>query len=482
MNKHRSVAMIDAPEFINLEPDALNPGISKCEIKIFYLGKNRNGSYINKDVAIQMANSLPGTPIVGAYKKDIEDFGDHGHIMHIEDGEITFACKTIPYGFVAPDAQVWFQKFKDLNDFGEEVEREYLMTTGYLWAKQFPEVESCITEGKGQSMELDEETLKGHWATDDNTGIEFFIINDAIFTKLCILGDDVEPCFEGASVTSPEVSKNFSKDADFSKTLFSMMNELKFALQNKGGSDMDKEPVDYAAKDEKEEKKEEKTSEVVDEKEEEKKKAAEGEKSDDSKEKEYACGGTSKKKKYAEDEEKEKEQAEKAQDKQDSAADDDEEEKKKAAVENAKKEEEPVEEEKDAEDEKKKPATKNSLVESLQAQVASMESELEELRQFKLAQEEAKKDALINKYFMLSEEDKAEVIAHKSEYSYEEIDAKLALAYVRKNVDFTTIDGEAEVEVDEEPTLTFSLDEQSAGFVPPAVEALRQVKQNRHNF
>jgi hypothetical protein len=44
-------------------------------------------------------------------------------------------------------------------------------------------------------MELDEKSLEGHWSTDINDDIDFFIINDAIFSKLCILGDDVEPCF-----------------------------------------------------------------------------------------------------------------------------------------------------------------------------------------------------------------------------------------------------------------------------------------------
>ena len=104
MNQNRSVATIDAPEFINITPE--NPLISRCEIKVFYLGENRNGSYIDKNTAIQMANSLPGVPIVGAYRKDIEDFGDHGHVITIEDGEVKFSCKTIPYGFVAPDAEV----------------------------------------------------------------------------------------------------------------------------------------------------------------------------------------------------------------------------------------------------------------------------------------------------------------------------------------------------------------------------------------
>ena len=468
MNQNRSVATIDAPEFINLRPDALNPGISQCEIKVFYLGQNRNHSYIDKNTAIQMANSLPGTPIVGAFRKDIDDFGDHGEIMHIEDGEITFSCKTVPYGFVAPDADIWFQKFIDTDEFGNDTEREYLMTTGYLWTGQYPEVMQCITEGKGQSMELDGENLDGHWATDNNTGIEFFIINDAIFTKLCILGDDVEPCFEGASVTRPEASKEFSYNADFSRTLFSMMNELKFALQNKGGSDMpedkeqmveveETETVEEAA--ETEEVEEVEAAEEVEETEAEESAEEEGE-ADDSEDVEFACG--SKKKKYEEEEE-------------------DKDEEESGDSESSEDEEKPSSEDEDGEG-KKKPQNKNSLdEEALQARFDAMEKELEELRAFKLQQENLKKDALINKYFMLSDEDKAEIVANKEKYSYDEIEAKLALIYVKKNVDFSTIDGQADTEeVEEEDSFfTFSLDNQSAGFIPPMVEALRQVKQSK---
>ena len=130
----------------------------------------------------------------------------------------------------------------------------------------------------------------------------------------------------------------------------------------------------------------------------------------------------------------------------------------------------------------RQPSIQNSLdVAELHKTIDSMKDELEELRAFKLDQENQKKDALINKYHMLSDEDKADIVAHKSEYSYEDIEAKLALIYVKKNVDFTTLDGKHEesVEEEEDPIMTFSLDNQSAGFVPPMVEALRQVKQSK---
>ena len=130
---HKSVATINSPEFINLKPLDINPLMSACEIKVLYVGANRNRSYITKEVATDMAKTLRGAPIVGYYRQEKEDFRDHGREVIIDDEGIKFNCKTVPYGFVSPDARVWFQEFEDTNEFGEVTVREYLMTTGYLW-------------------------------------------------------------------------------------------------------------------------------------------------------------------------------------------------------------------------------------------------------------------------------------------------------------------------------------------------------------
>jgi len=129
----------------------------------------------------------------------------------------------------------------------------------------------------------------------------------------------------------------------------------------------------------------------------------------------------------------------------------------------------------DDDDQKKKPANQHSLeeFEALQAEIDSLRAENEELRNFKLKIENQQKDALIASYHMLSDEDKAEVIAHKSEFSLDEIKAKLAVIYVEKNVNFDMIDGQEEVEDDPAPTMTFSLDEEASEGVPAFIEALR---------
>ena len=248
---HKSIATINSPEFINLAPLDINPLMSSCEIKVLYIGENRNHTYISKEVATDMAKTLRGAPIVGYYKEEKEDFRDHGNQVILDDEGIKFNCLTKPYGFVSPDAKVWFQEFEDTDDFGNVLTREYLMTTGYLWTGQYEECKSAVEgEGKPHSMELDGDSMDGHWETNTKTGMDFFIINDATFSKLCILGDDIEPCFEGSKISAPEVSTSFSKvDDNFKKTLFTMMQDLQFAL--KGGQNMDEQnnPVVEATED-----------------------------------------------------------------------------------------------------------------------------------------------------------------------------------------------------------------------------------------
>ena len=242
MNNRISIATIDSPEFINLQPMDINPLMSKCDVKVLYIGQNRNRSSITKQVATEMSKTLRGCPIVGYYIEKKEDFGDHGDQVIIDGEGIKFNKLTKPYGFVAPDARVWFQFFEDQDEFGNTCVREYLMTEGYLWTGQFEECQRVLENSNPQSMELDEKTLKGYWSTDNNKGVDFFIINDAVFSKLCILGDDVEPCFEGANVSAPNLSSQFSKDDEFAKSLFTMMSELKFALNNsEGGKPMHNE-------------------------------------------------------------------------------------------------------------------------------------------------------------------------------------------------------------------------------------------------
>ena len=436
---HKSIATIDSPEFINLKPLDINPLMSSCEIKVLYLGENRNHSYINEEVATEMAKTLRGAPIVGYFRKDKEDFADHGNRMIIDDEGIKFECMTKPYGFVDPAAKVWFQTFEDTDEFGNKVTRKYLMTTGYLWTGQYEECKIATEEGRPHSMELDEDTLVGHWSNNPNNGMDFFIINDAIFSKLCILGDDVEPCFEGSSVTAPKVSSSFTKiDDEFKKTLFSMMQELQFALQ--GGQQMENdvkvletEVVTEIPATEVEQATEEVSTVVENDF-----AASQTEEgasiAEEQEETSSVTEGTEYSKKEEEEEKKEEEKSEENSDA-------------------------PTDEKKEEEEHQKK---KYELLEQdfsiLQEKYTLLEEKYNELVEFKAQVEDAKKDEMISRFCFLSDEDKKEVIENKSKYSLDEIEAKLSVISVRNKVNFNLDDNSKnDINIEDTNVTTFNL-------------------------
>lgn len=457
---HRSVATIQNPEFINLTPLDINPLMSSCEIKVFYLGENRNRSYISKEVARDMAKTLRGAPIVGYFNEADGDFKDHGERMIIDGDGIKFDCLTKPYGFVAPDAKVWFQTFEDTDDFGNVIEREYLMTTGYLWTEQFPECK-CAVEGNGRphSMELDENTLDGNWSKNQKTGIDFFIINDAIISKLCVLGEVVEPCFEGSSVKSPEVSASFTMvDDTFKNTLFSMMQDLKFALE--GGKESMPENENMTTIEETPIVTEPIVEEPVADT------AAEGNVDEvTSTENQNVTEDSSSEDKPADEFAKKDEEDNKAdEDKKDDNSNSDSDDSNK--------------DDKDDEEKKKNFTALEQELAELKTQFSAMETEYKELLAFKANIENEKKDVLIQSFYMLSEEDKKEVIENKAKYSLDEIESKLSVICVRKKVNFDLEDtSKNDSIVEETPVTTFNVNE-AEGAVPAWVKALRATRDN----
>ena len=448
---HQSIATIDSPEFINLEPLDINPLMSKCEIKVFYLGENRNHSYITKDVATEMAKTLRGAPIVGYYKDSKEDFTDHGEKVTFDDEGIHFECMTRPYGFVAPDAKVWFQKFDDYDDFGNSVTREYLMTTGYLWTGQYEECKSVVEgDGKPHSMELDEETLDGRWSENIKTGMDFFIINDAIISKLCVLGDDVEPCFEGSSVTAPKVSASFNLDDGFKRTLFTMMQDLKAALEGGNKMSLDENTVVTPEADvtpNTEDTFTEGTDNVDN--------IVQNDATENQENIETPVTEDFSKKE--EDEEK-KTKCQKEEEEKDNSSDD-------------KKDEE-------EDEDKKKFSALSAEHEALKAQFSELQKDYQALIAFKNEVESAKKDEMIKSFYMLSDEDKKEVVDNKDKFTLEEIESKLSVIFTKKSLAEMSIKTESDAE--EKPTVTFGLDDASIDSVPAWISAVRNTKNSRN--
>ena len=73
---------------------------------------------------------------------------------------------------------------------------------------------------------------------------------------------------------------------------------------------------------------------------------------------------------------------------------------------------------------------------ALETEHEALKAEIEPLKEFKLEAEKKDKQAMIDQFYMLSDEDKSDVIANIDTYSVDDIEAKLSIICVRNKVSF----------------------------------------------
>lgn len=177
-------SQLDVTLYGNIEQ--VNDTISKCRCRIFYKGMNRNRTFISEDFANQLIASLPYTPVKGIFDKDSLDFEDHGE--NNTDGRI--------YGIVPESTNFAWEDHTD----DDGVTRTYASCDVLLFTGLYPEAH--LIPEKPQSMEIFRKTLKGEWRLSEEDNKPFYYFISGRLVGLQTLGDDVEPCFEGAAFYS----------------------------------------------------------------------------------------------------------------------------------------------------------------------------------------------------------------------------------------------------------------------------------------
>lgn len=351
-----------------------NSALSKARLKIFYKGMNRNGSYINEEIAEKLISTLPGTPVVGYYDSDKDDF--LGHVSPESNRA---------YGFVPEEMNFKWEMFLD----PDGVYRTYACTDIILWTGRYPIASKIV--GKSHSMELNPDTVEGEWVEHDDE--YYFEFTNAEFFGLCVLGEEYEPCFEGSSFYELHQQENNASISKDLKEMFSLYKStIDSAEENPTGGqemedeelkpqDLDNDSVEEEVKDQEEEVKEEEnkpseTEEVKDES------SEEGEEEE------------------TDEEEKEEEQEEPEQEE-----------------ENEEEESEETDEPEEEEEEKEEVDFNSALAEKDKT-IATLEAELKELREYKKAKVNEEKEEVLNTYSnKLTEEEIADFRNKIEDYS-----------------------------------------------------------------
>ena len=193
--------------------------ISRGRCRVFYKGLNRNGTFITDEFAQKLINSAPYTPVKGIY--EVDDYTDHG--TKRSEGRI--------YGIVPATPNFAWEKHLD----ADGKEREYACFDVLYYTALYKEAGEI--DGKGESMELYKETLKGEWQYIN--GKKAYVFTDGCFLGLQALGDEVEPCFEGASFYTNNEGDNKSAESNIIALLekYEKKPEL-FQYHEQGGNDI----------------------------------------------------------------------------------------------------------------------------------------------------------------------------------------------------------------------------------------------------
>lgn len=162
----------------------LSPVLSKSRCRIFYKGQNRNATFITDEFAEKLISTLPYTPVKGIYDNFEEDYTDHGAKRNL--GRI--------YGIVPENPNFAWESHLD----EDGIERVYACCDVLIFTALYEEASQIV--GKAQSMELYQPSIKGNWVIIE--GKRLYKFEDACFLGLQVLGEDIEPCFEGASFFS----------------------------------------------------------------------------------------------------------------------------------------------------------------------------------------------------------------------------------------------------------------------------------------
>lgn len=185
-NELKIPQVFEVEVYSKLEPFPINPLHSLARVRIFYKGKNRNRTYLTDEFAEELLKTLPYTTVGAIYDEEEEDFGDHGKKKERGRSPI--------YGIVPENPNIAWEDHKDKDG----VTRSYACADVILFTSKFEEASQILD--KAQSMELLRSYTKGKWEIID--GLPYYVYTKGIFFGLQVLGDSVEPCFEGAQFYS----------------------------------------------------------------------------------------------------------------------------------------------------------------------------------------------------------------------------------------------------------------------------------------
>ena len=203
-----------------------HPNLLKCRLKVAKTGKNWNGSKFSIESFKKAESTLKNIPILAYIKQTDEDKYDFdGHNIEMRTTETPnkivtkFHYLERPIGIIPESNNIGYE---------EEDGETFICCDGYIWKSYANDGLDILMNSDTKSVSMEIEVIDGVLDEEDDY---FFDITDFIFQGVTVLGDDVPPAIDGASITK---YSNFSAYKEMFSEMLNEINKL-----NKEGEDME---------------------------------------------------------------------------------------------------------------------------------------------------------------------------------------------------------------------------------------------------
>ena len=189
----------------------VNSSFDTGVLRVCYVGDNQNGSNISEEAINESLKTIYNCPVVCNYNRESDTLGGHDiEVAKDANGDLRLVNLTDPIGVIPESARVWFEDYEE----EDGTIHKYLYVEVLLWKRQ-EAYHKIKSDGVSKhSMEI---TVKDGYVED---GI--YYITNFEFTAFTLIG--VDPCFEGSAL------EMFSKK-DFKQQLSEMMKDLRESFQ-----------------------------------------------------------------------------------------------------------------------------------------------------------------------------------------------------------------------------------------------------------
>lgn len=185
----------------------VNSSFDTGVLRICYTGENRNKSFFSKETIVKSIPTIYNCPIVCNYDRGTDTLGGHDiELVCDGNGALKLINATTPVGVIPESAKVWFDDYEE----DDGTIHEYLYAEVLLWKRQ-EAYQKIKKDGiTAHSMEI---------KVKDGKSIDgIYHVDNFEFNAFALIG--VKPCFESSAL------ELFSQNV-FTQKMSEMMQDLK---------------------------------------------------------------------------------------------------------------------------------------------------------------------------------------------------------------------------------------------------------------